>query len=241
MRRHGFSLVELSIVLVIMGLIVGGIMAGASVIRNTEVKTVITEYNQYKQAVLTFRGKYAALPGDIPDAASYWSGAVNGDGDGLIEWAAAANGTGEFVQFWRHLSLAGEIEGQYTGLAGSGGPRHVVPGTNAPKSTITNGGWGAFFQDMSAGDADNFAINYGNVMVLGGEIATNWNWNMVLNPEEAWNIDMKIDDGMPGAGSIIATNRTSCANSTSVADYAATYQLSQKNKICSLYFVRINE
>lgn len=240
--QQAFSLVELSIVLVIIGLIVGGIMAGSSLIRNSEVKTVITEYNEYKQAAITFRSKYAALPGDLTDASSYWATAVNGNGNGWLDWAAGPSLTGESFEFWKQLALAGIIDGQFTGLAGAGGGGHMVVGANIPKATLTNAGWGAWMlSDLAtpgiySGDANNFAYNYGNLLTLGGNTAANWNFTSVLKPEEAWNLDTKLDDGMPGAGKIISTNITSCATATSNTDYAATYRLDNSSTVCSFYF-----
>lgn len=236
MHRRGFSLVELSIVLVIIGLLVGGVMAGASLIRNSEVKTVITEYNEYKQAAITFRSKYAALPGDLADATSYWASASNGDGDGIIDWASAPNTTGEFAQFWSQLALAGIVEGQFSGLAGSGGAAHIVIGTNAPKSALTNAGWGAWTLGIYAGDASSFAYDYGNVLTLGGTSSNAWNFIPVLKSEEAWNIDTKLDDGMPGAGKIIVYNTTACATATNSTDYAANYRLDNSSVVCGFYF-----
>jgi prepilin-type N-terminal cleavage/methylation domain-containing protein len=236
MQRRGFSLVELSIVLVIIGLLVGGIMAGQSLIRNSEVKTVITEYNKYKQAALSFRGKYAALPGDLTDASSYWATANNGNGNAQLDWAAGAGLTGEFAQFWSQLALAGIIEGQFTGLAGAGAVNHIVIGSNAPKATLTNAGWGAWTLGIYGGDASNFNYNYGNLLTLGGTTAASWNYTPVLKPEEAWNLDTKLDDGMPGAGKLIIGNITTCANATSNTDYAATYRLDSSSTACLFYF-----
>jgi prepilin-type N-terminal cleavage/methylation domain-containing protein len=236
MRRNGFSLVELSIVLVIIGLIFGSVMVGSSMIRTSEVKTVITEYNKYKQAAVTFRSKYAALPGDLTDATSYWATAVNGNGNGVLDWAAAANLTGEVYEFWKQLALAGIVEGQFTGLAGTGGASHMVVGTNIPKATLTNAGWGAWTLAIYAGDASNYNYNYGDLLTLGGTTTTAWNYTPVLKPEEAWGLDSKLDDGMPGAGKIISGNITTCANATSNTDYAATYRLDNNSTVCLIYF-----
>ena len=75
----GFSLVELSIVLVILGLLIGGILTGQSLIRAAELRSVTTQYQGYVTAVNTFRDKYFALPGDMPNAIDFhspstWSG-----------------------------------------------------------------------------------------------------------------------------------------------------------------------
>ncbi|MFM9890490.1 MAG: type II secretion system protein, partial [Rickettsiales bacterium] len=75
--RYGFSLVELSIVLVILGLLTGGILSGQSLIRAAELRSVSTEYNRYVTAVQTFRDKYFALPGDMTNAQSFWGSSAN--------------------------------------------------------------------------------------------------------------------------------------------------------------------
>jgi len=68
MKSAGFSLLELSIVLVIIGLIAGGIVAGSSMIRAAELRAVLTELTQYQTATNTFRDKYLGLPGDLRNA-----------------------------------------------------------------------------------------------------------------------------------------------------------------------------
>src|ERR1700712_5143764 len=96
-QQHGFSLVELSIVLVILGLLVGGVLSGQSLIRAAELRSVTTEYQRYTTAVGTFRDKYFALPGDMNNAASFgWkdgagSSVANGDGNGQVNSTGTAN------------------------------------------------------------------------------------------------------------------------------------------------------
>ena len=70
--KKAFSLVELSIVLVILGLLVGGILTGQSLIRAAELRSVTTEFSQYQTAVMTFRDKYFAIPGDMKNARDFW-------------------------------------------------------------------------------------------------------------------------------------------------------------------------
>ena len=71
-KRSAFSLVELSIVLVILGLLTGGILSGQSLIRAAELRSVTTEYSRYTAATYSFRDKYFALPGDMSNAESFW-------------------------------------------------------------------------------------------------------------------------------------------------------------------------
>lgn len=242
-HRSAFSLIELSIAIVIIGLIVGGVMAGASLIRVSEVKTVISEFATYKQAALDFRMKYSALPGDLPDATSYWPSAANGDGNGqILSAGAGAGAVAEFAQFWSQLVSAGLIEGAYTGTAGTVGGGHAIVGTNVPKATLTKAGWNAFWVGVWGGNANNFSYDYGNLFGVGGNTGLDtWAYSGVLKPEEVWNIDLKIDDGMPGAGKMIVTNIVTCSTATSNTDYAATYRLDSSTMDCGIYLTKFDE
>lgn len=86
--QKAFSLVELSIVLVILGLLTGGILAGQSLIRASELRAVVTEYERYIAASHTFRDKYMAIPGDMANATRFW-----GDDAALCADAGITNGT----------------------------------------------------------------------------------------------------------------------------------------------------
>jgi prepilin-type N-terminal cleavage/methylation domain-containing protein len=77
-RRHAFSLVELSIVLVILGLLAGGVISGQSLIRAAELQSISTDYARYMTAALTFQDKYFTIPGDMPNATKFWSERVAG-------------------------------------------------------------------------------------------------------------------------------------------------------------------
>src|SRR5262249_17476276 len=147
--RKGFSLIELSIVLVILGLLVGGIMAGQSLIRASEIRSISSEYDRYRTASYAFRDKYFAFPGDIANATDIWGkdttsayacatasgsaaspGTCNGNGDGFI--GSVNVGGAEGVRAWQQLALAGLIEGGYNGLNGS----VLSIGTNVPASKL---------------------------------------------------------------------------------------------------------
>src|ERR1035441_8304528 len=98
----GFTLIEMAIVLVIIGLIVGGVLVGQDLIKAAEVRAQISQIEKYNTAVNTFRGKYDALPGDIPvtlvtrfgfTAAPVRAGIVGrGDGNGELDGPGGAVG-----------------------------------------------------------------------------------------------------------------------------------------------------
>ena len=250
MRQHAFSLVELSIVLVILGLLAGGILAGQSLIRASEMRAVAIEYNRYVTATHAFHDKYFGLPGDITNAVSIWglstscggssaTGTCNGDGSGDFTVSST-----EQYHYWRQLALAGLIEGNYTGTAGAGGSNDNVIGTNCPPSKLPSAGWSVETRGSYAGGATRYAVNYGNDLTFGsqqvGSVASN---PTVLKPEEAWNIDTKLDDGMPGTGKVIVRSFNSwgsgsCSTSASETDYTGVYRLTNTSPACSIYFAR---
>lgn len=157
--HSGFTLIELSIVLVVIGFIVGGILTGQSLIRAAAIQATLTQLNRFNAAAATFRAKYGYLPGDIPGTKAqvyglyYVTGGLSnttacGDGNGSIQgwnaspWVDGANFAGEVVMFFLHLSQAGLIEGMY----GAGGAHVTIQGatttggsfsTNSNPPTIT--------------------------------------------------------------------------------------------------------
>lgn len=261
---RGFSLVELSIVLVILGLLTGGILSGQSLIRAAEIRSVTTEYGVYATAIQTFRDKYLAYPGDFRDATKFWgrlnnnancashsaaavvtTGVCDGNGDGMLT-AISSSGTGgepnEPHQFWRHLAAAGLIEGTYTGLGGSVSSAHVVLSQNVPRSRLNNAGWGGHW--LTSTSAAHYAIEYGNSFYFGGATTGNITSDPVLKPEEAWNIDTKIDDGRPAYGKVLPREwNNACAaadNGTHArTNLEASYKLADSSIRCSLVFRNI--
>jgi len=71
-RRSGFTLIELSIVLVVIGLIVGGVIAGQSLMRSSQLQSIISDQAKYVEAAKQFREKYGFWPGDFPNATTSW-------------------------------------------------------------------------------------------------------------------------------------------------------------------------
>jgi prepilin-type N-terminal cleavage/methylation domain-containing protein len=243
-QKQAFSLVELSIVLVILGLLTGGILTGQSLIRAAELRAITTESDQFSAAVNAFKAKYFALPGDMNNATSFWGvNTANGNGDGIIDSPSAASTAGEMFMFWNQLGLSGLINGQYTGIAGSIGIWNTIYGTNTPQSKISGTGYMIITANYSGGDSYLYAYNYINSLIYGAqEVGGNsWTGNESLKPEEAWNIDKKIDDGIPSRGRLHAMNwqwGCSVANSGALAsdNFDMSYNLSNQSKSCAFIF-----
>lgn len=218
--RHAFSLVELSIVLVILGLLTGGILSGQSLIRAAELRSVSTDISRATTAVYSFRDKYFQLPGDFTSATSFWTSCTNGtnnncngNGNGDLEvFSCTSVQSAEINRAWQHLALAGLVEGDYsTGLnvacSGSSAtaPYNGIPGVTVPKLRLSSGGI-MFYPGTSW---------YGyklNVILVGAYDGINNSLEgALLKPEEAWNLDTKMDDGKASAGAMrgfVATTGT---------------------------------
>lgn len=249
---RGFSLVELSIVLVILGLLTGGILSGQSLIRAAEIRSLATQYGQHVAAIHSFSDKYMALPGDMREATRFWGkdntncpghtgttaadGVCNGDGNGsvLLVTGGAGSTTQEAFQFWRHLAKAGLVEGSYTGIAGAARSSESVFGVNVPHARISNAGWGV--RDYGSTAAAHFALSsLGNHLAVGRLDGSGWPHEAALRPEEAWNIDTKMDDGKPARGRVFAPQWQNCTTATARTELTAEYNVSDSTLRCGLW------
>ena len=236
-RTDGFTLIELSIVLVIIGLIVGAVLVGQDLIRAAEIRAQISQIEKYQTAVNTFRLKFGYLPGDIPDptASSFGFAARGtfkgeGDGNGLIQhhnydprFNGTTNGynvaTGENALFWRDLSQAGLIDGSFTAAAAD-----TLPGSDItdksqisgyfPQARLGNGNniyvWSGGGSDNGENNEPGDGFNYFGISAITqiGDIEFGPGGYVYSSPglsvQSAYNIDQKIDDGLPQSGTVTA-------------------------------------
>lgn len=235
--NKGFSLVELSIVLVILGLLSGGIIGGKSLIRAAELRSVSMEIQGFQTAIMMFEDKYFALPGDMRNAERFWGTETkNGNGDGYLEEDAVANGReSEGFMMWNQLAHADLITGSYTGHSGPNNTYEDIPGVNTPESDLDN----ACYHLENATTVDTsreFNLNrQRNYIEAGNHDGVDCD-DKFLKPEEAWNIDKKIDDGKPATGNLMARHYSTCTTATGTLDTSAEYDVSNTSKECSLIF-----
>lgn len=114
-RQNGFTLIEIAIVLVIIGLLLGGVLKGQELIQSARVRNLVSLQDGVKAAFFGFQDRYRAYPGDYSQASvniNCSPACTNGDGDGQIELLAAT--VAEHVAVWEHLSRAGFMNGSFT-------------------------------------------------------------------------------------------------------------------------------
>lgn len=166
--RQGFTLVEISVVVTVIALLVGGILVGKDLLRTAELRSVMTDIERIQSGVSSFRQKYNEIPGDMPTAERYWgtdststpcsnttanlvkkTATCNGDGNGRItfnDWINYDDTASGYMQepfrLWQHLANAGFYTGSYTGTQGTDCQLQGIPGTNIPASSkIANLGY----------------------------------------------------------------------------------------------------
>ena len=149
-RQSGFTLIEIAIVLVIIGLLLGGILKGQELITQGRIRNVANDFQSMTAAINLYQDRYRALPGDDPGAAARWTAAgsttTSGNGDGTIGANTAgtpaynSNAAGDESRlFWQHLRLAGLVGGATTtGAIGTANPPNAASGVTG----VQNGAFG---------------------------------------------------------------------------------------------------
>jgi prepilin-type N-terminal cleavage/methylation domain-containing protein len=236
-KKSGFTLVELSIVLVIIGLIVGGIVGGQSLIQSAKLNTVIQDLSSVQTAVRTYQMQYEYYPGDHPNAYDYFDGSggssicgnptgvsladCNGNGNGVIN---NTSGNFEDQNSFLHMNLAGIIQGNFSGAY------------NQPTSFWPLELKGAYL-DVTGGRSGSSRVNgwYGAYIKISTDLHPDFYADCALSSLDALMIDKKIDDGKAGTGSVLgreANNGASCPNSCLDDE---EYDKTQSKESCVVY------
>jgi prepilin-type N-terminal cleavage/methylation domain-containing protein len=223
-NKQGFSLIELAIVIVIMGLLVASITVGKDLIKASELRGLISQIYGFDMQISTFRSKYNALPGDIKNANKRGLGVNNGDGDGMIEDGTddtTPDSTAyEISYFWEHLNKAGFADGAYDGDPLNGAVGETFPRAKHGGGIVAYGVDGKNYFHIGIDDSANGSpktLKFVNSFI----------------PEDAYSIDYKLDDGFPLKGKVVARsascpsdpNGFSCANTPITVDSGGASQV----------------
>ncbi len=231
-RQKGFTLIEMSIVLVIIGLIIGGILKGQEIIESARQKNLISQFDALRGAVNTFVDRFGSIPGDYALATTRISGNtnyVNGGGNGVLGTAATTVATvstndgsaagSENLQFFIHLAGADLLEGV---AAVNAVPTAFGSNSALPATPISGAGISVVSGLYNHATSPRSSV-WGRVhRVIAAPVAA-------LSPSVAFQIDSKIDDGISGTGAFRTDQATNCGTADAVTqDYAFTNQ----NTLC---------
>jgi len=197
-KRHqpGFTLVELAIVLVIIGLVLAAVLKGQEMIQNAKVKNLVNDLKSVSVAYYAYQDRYKAVPGDDAAAANHFTGGVNGGGDGAITGlytaTAALVAATESNNFWQHTRMAGFMTGTATAAA-----------ANPPTNSL--GGLLGIQSQVSATGGSTYGIT-GPVACAGGV---------------PWKIAQAADELLDDGNSDTGTVRAGAAGAANLATTAA--------------------
>ncbi len=232
-KSGGFTLIELSIVLVTIGLIVAGIVGGRSLIHSVRLMGVVTDVNKYNTLFFTFEDYYGYRPGDLPNAKSYWPddsryvgfATSNGNGDHKIESSS------EGYLVWQHLYLSDMLPKEYSGTATN---NEAVLNVNVPESSLSGGG---YFFGFDGSQILGSTVN-GNFLGFGSIRTNDYLDNAIVSVPDAEKIDRKMDDGAPFTGKVLTRKGQDTAVACITGSGAsATYVLSVADVACRMAFV----
>lgn len=201
-KQTGFTLIELAIVLVIIGLLLGGVLRGQELINSARVKNLTRDFQNTQVYLYTYQDRFRAIPGDDNAANNHVPGgtvATNGTpGNARIEgqWNSPGPLTESFL-FWQHVRLAS-----------------LAPGNPALGATNTNGA-PLGIQSLGAGFSQITTLVNGSFAICSGGILG----------RDVLQIDTTLDDGLPNLGSVQANRAEGVADDLAAvnANQAAQY------------------
>ncbi len=194
--QTGFTLIELAIVLVIIGLLLGGVLKGQELINSAKVKNMASDIKNIQIYVYSYQDKFKALPGDDRAATTHVAATKNGNGDGEINgsWNDGLTADSEAFNFWQHVRLAGLASGPTDTSAATYLPTNNEGGfvgiQSKPNKTIT-------------GLTGSFAVCTSGIV---GKLAK--------------QLDSQLDDGLTDKGSVMVA--TAVDGVTAAAPVATT-------------------
>ena len=236
--KRGFTLIELSLVLVIIGLLVGGVMTGQYIFEMALMNKEISAIQRYATAMTTFKLKYNYLPGDLPAATNFFPVLFNGgDGNGIIQsngnpvtQIGTNAGAFEFMAVNTQLAYAGLINQKtYDETSVLSGVQGKIIFDTPTKSGLCAFGGGANTENLLRLGCWGSTTGYGiNSSSIGIQFA------YYINAPRAYVIDVKLDDGLPRAGKIVTSWRPRNYGTTPDVSYVGCVNL-----VSGIYYYNI--
>lgn len=244
-KKSAFSLIELSIVLIVIGLLIAGITGGASLIKSSELRSVMSEARGYAVAVNAFYSQYDALPGDYGTAVGSVS-TNRGNGNGNIEYGVPFNtlAGSEGSVAWYALRQIGAIDDALTYAAVS---TAQTPGTNIPNSKIKSAGWVMSYIDFTnnvagaTGTQNTVVLTRATTALTANATDATGSVAASLLPSDALSIDAKIDDGTANTGKLRSVINSASATVDTGCSNTGTYTIGGTVLTCAIsYQIDVN-
>ena len=225
MKQAGFTLIEIAIVLVIIGLLLGGVLKGQELINTARVRSLSNNIDGITSAWFSFSDRYRAFPGDYAQAAVNLPNiTTNGDASGIVGDSTTID---ERALVWSHLQAAGYITGNYPDPAAA---PVVATMYNCPVTTCPDNGFG-----------QGMVIDNGALQQSGGSNAHELITGSAIPSDVLAELDRKIDDGTPSAGSMqLGANGAGWGGGTQITDCqganANAYNMQTPSANCAAVF-----
>ncbi len=236
----GFTLIELSIVVVIIGLAVAGVLVGSNMRDTARLNQLISDLTSYRTSYEQFKNKYSSVPGDMVDAESYWGAGNTNNGDG--DWQIVED-TEEYLA-WQHLGLSGFLKNTLSGSRSLGGSNAPILGVEIPQGPYNLSGYRMVEYDADLITGVNYVSPANSIVAAAVGVATTDSKSLkrgVVSPQDAYSLDLKIDDGLPHQGKILGPRATSpfvtinC--SVTQGDINSEYLVSNTEKDCQIVYL----
>lgn len=228
---HAFSLIEISVVIVIISLLIGGVTVGTNLYNNYKLMTIVGDAENMRMAIQNFKEQYQYYPGDFPRATAIWGATTSptcnaasgttsstlvattcdGNGDGVIGKSSSnMQELRERFFLWQHLNLAGYLNDAYSGFSTSAsGNSYITPRVNVPGMKYSKDlGYTLYYEPTIY-----TTVSATRAIPVQGKLGHIFSWSTpgvgvaaasLITATDALKLDTKMDDGLPFSGNVFA-------------------------------------